>query len=212
MVTEGYRFAGPQEFALATPNIAESLVSIRLGLRGPNTNVSCGSLSSLVAVGIASELVDWGRAEVLLAGGASSSEEPLPRLASTWRVRAPSECAAFLVLARTGSDLDVTGFTQRRLRNGSMRDLIAEASAGLDVDAAIYHPGNGQDLDGLPSVPVQDIRDLAGEALDASGAVAVAAAAERIRGGTSSTVLVAFRDLGGDEGAALVVRRRPGNS
>jgi len=55
--------------------------------------------------------------------------------------------------------------------------------------------------------PAYDIRDLAGEALDAAGAVAVAAAAERILSKAASSVLIAFRSLDSRDGAALVMRR-----
>ena len=80
------------------------------------------------------------------------------------------------------------------------------ANQGVEVDQVIFHPGPGETLDGLPDVTAVDVRTLGGETLEAAGPVAVIAAAERVRKGAKG-VLVAFRDLGGLEGAALVVRR-----
>ena len=206
MVTEGYRHASPQEFILSTPNIAASVASVRLGLRGPTTNICCGSLSSLVAIGLASEFIEHGRAAALLAGGASSVLDPIPTLSRTYLRQRPVEAAAFILLAREGSSIEVTRFTQRRLRQGGMADLIRETLEGHEIDGAIVHPGSENRIDGLPPVPTEDLRDLAGESLDAAGALAVIEASARVRRGARG-ILIAFRDVGGHDGAALVVRR-----
>ncbi len=207
MISDGYRFASAKEFILATPNIAHSYAAIHLGLKGPTTNVSVGSLSGLCAIGLASDLIHWGRADTLIAGGASSTLDPLPALAEAYGAADLFECGAFVVLAREGSDVELTGYVQRRLSNGAMSALIAEATKGCQVDSAIVHPGPGDKIDGLPDVlDSLDVRQLGGETLEAAGPIAVIEATSRVRQGASG-VLVAFRDLGGRDGAALVVRQ-----
>ena len=200
MRTEGYRATSPQEFALATPNIPHSQICIRLGLKGLNTNVSCGSLSSLVAISLAADFISWGRADTLLAGGASSVAPPLPEFVGATL----TERAAFVRLSRTGDGPVIAKSVHRRLKDGSMEPLIREIST--DIDCAIVHPGSSDSVDGLPDVPVHDIRDLSGETLDAAGAMAVVEAADRISKGARG-VLIAFRDLSGRDGAAMVLQR-----
>ncbi|MHC4606594.1 MAG: beta-ketoacyl synthase N-terminal-like domain-containing protein [Planctomycetota bacterium] len=200
---EGYRHQSPLEFALATPNIAPGLACIRLKLKGPSTNLSCGTLSSLAAVGLASQFIGWSRATTLLAGGASSAAPPLPDLASACGAAEPTECAGFVVLSAQPSDIEIAGFRQGRLRDGSLAALVRETCGDAKVDAVLCNSA----AEGLPDVPKHDVRDLAGETLDASGVVAVIAAAERVRTGASA-MLVAFRDLTGRDGATLLVRRR----
>lgn len=206
MIREGHRSTSPQEFSLATPNIPHSLVSIHLGLKGPNTNISSGTLSSLLAIGVASQFVGWGRADRLIAGGASSVLPPLSSLASPLGLRPLTEAAAFFQISRDPSNIQIIAFRQRRTRKTGSPPLWEPLLSRYPVDRVLFYPAADGSSD-LPSrVPSQDVREFHGEALDASGALAVAAACNRLTS-TDRTILVLGRDSSGREEAALLLQR-----
>ena len=83
-----------------------------------------------------------------------------------------------------------------------MSPLLRDAGR---VDQVLFHPGPADRIDG-PDAPARDIRDICGETLDAAGVVAVNEAARLAA--ERASVLVVMRDLGGHDGAALVVNPR----
>ena len=69
-VTEGPNYVNPMEFPNTVINSASGQAAIRYHLRGLNSSVCSGLASGLYALNYAAECLRFGRAQVLLAGGA----------------------------------------------------------------------------------------------------------------------------------------------
>ncbi len=74
---EGMSAAFPLGFLKVLPNMLASHISILHDARGPNNTIYHNELSSLLAVTEAARVIQRGRADVMLAGGASSRLHPL---------------------------------------------------------------------------------------------------------------------------------------
>ncbi len=77
-----YKDAGPSRISpfvipKMIPNAAAGNVSIEFGLSGPNTAVSTACASAAHAVGDALRAIQWGYADVMLAGGSESAITPM---------------------------------------------------------------------------------------------------------------------------------------
>lgn len=72
MWREGTKAVTPRLFNKTLPNAATSLLSVRYGLCGPLVTVSGASASGSDSIIAAYEKIRYGRAEVMLAGGAES--------------------------------------------------------------------------------------------------------------------------------------------
>ncbi|MEV7229071.1 beta-ketoacyl-[acyl-carrier-protein] synthase family protein [Polymorphospora sp. NPDC051019] len=72
LAEQGSRGVSPRLFNMTLPNSATSLLSIRHGLRGPLMTVSGASASGAESIIMAYERIRYGRALVMLAGGAES--------------------------------------------------------------------------------------------------------------------------------------------
>ncbi|MFJ8582927.1 beta-ketoacyl-[acyl-carrier-protein] synthase family protein [Micromonospora sp. NPDC093277] len=72
LAAKGSRGVSPRLFNMALPNAATSLLSVRFGLAGPLVTVSGASASGSDSLIAAYEKIRYGRAEVMLAGGAES--------------------------------------------------------------------------------------------------------------------------------------------
>ncbi len=68
-LTEGPRYVNPSFFPNTVLNSPASNVSIRFGIKGFNTTISTGFCASLDAIIYASDFIQLGRTEVVLAGG-----------------------------------------------------------------------------------------------------------------------------------------------
>jgi 3-oxoacyl-[acyl-carrier-protein] synthase II len=75
ILKEGPRSINPMGFPRTVINSPAGHVAIRYGLNGPNTTMSAGSASSLQAIAYAADFIQWGRAEVVLAGGVEELAE-----------------------------------------------------------------------------------------------------------------------------------------
>ena len=69
-IIEGPEYVSPLDFANTVICAAAGQVAIAHGLRGANTTISCGAASGLRAVGHAARLIQSGRLDAVLAGGA----------------------------------------------------------------------------------------------------------------------------------------------
>lgn len=74
---KGMRFASPMIFTHSFANSPGSLAAIEYDMQGPVPTMCCGDTSAGAALQYALDLVRWGRAEVVLAGGADALSEPL---------------------------------------------------------------------------------------------------------------------------------------
>jgi 3-oxoacyl-[acyl-carrier-protein] synthase II len=80
-LAEGPNYVNPMAFPNTVINSAAGQAGIRYGLRGLNSTVCAGGASALHALHYAAECLRFGRAELLLAGGAEElSEESLAGL------------------------------------------------------------------------------------------------------------------------------------
>ncbi|MEO7650193.1 MAG: beta-ketoacyl-[acyl-carrier-protein] synthase family protein [Bryobacteraceae bacterium] len=68
-VTDGPNYVNPMEFPNTVINSAAGQAAIKFKLRGVNSTISAGLVSSLYAIHYASEFLRFGRANALLAGG-----------------------------------------------------------------------------------------------------------------------------------------------
>lgn len=66
---EGPRYVNPAQFPNTVINSPASQVAIRFGLRGLNSTISTGFTASLDAIGYAMDMLQLGRADMLLVGG-----------------------------------------------------------------------------------------------------------------------------------------------
>ncbi len=66
---EGPRYVNPAHFPNTVINSPASQVAIRFGLKGLNTTISTGFTASLDAMGYAMDMLELGRAKILLVGG-----------------------------------------------------------------------------------------------------------------------------------------------
>jgi 3-oxoacyl-[acyl-carrier-protein] synthase II len=76
-VLEDARYINPSRFPLTVANSAAGYVSIWEDLRAVNVSVSDGNCGALDAVACADVLLEHGRADALLVGGAEAMSEPL---------------------------------------------------------------------------------------------------------------------------------------
>ncbi len=74
---KGLRFASPMIFTHSFANSPASLAAIEYQIEGPVTTTCTGDTSAATALQFAFDLVRWGRADLMLAGGADALSEPL---------------------------------------------------------------------------------------------------------------------------------------
>jgi 3-oxoacyl-[acyl-carrier-protein] synthase II len=72
VVEQGPMMASPRLFAYTVSSAAAGEVSIALGIRGPNVTSHLGFAAGLGAIGYGFDLIQMGKADVVLAGGADA--------------------------------------------------------------------------------------------------------------------------------------------
>jgi 3-oxoacyl-[acyl-carrier-protein] synthase II len=77
IVVGGPAAASPRLFAYTVSSAAAGEVSIALGIKGPNTTMHFGLAAGLGAVGYATDLIETGKADVVLAAGADVIGPPI---------------------------------------------------------------------------------------------------------------------------------------
>lgn len=73
IIEQGHGAASPRLFAYTVSSAAAGEVSIALGIRGPNVTQHVGFAAGLGAVGYGFDLIEMGRADMVLAGGADAN-------------------------------------------------------------------------------------------------------------------------------------------
>jgi len=91
--------ASPAVFTNAIRNGPAAHVALDLGLHGPGFTISLGQASGLAALRCAAELLDEGRAEAVLAGGAEEDTDEIAAILER-RGAAPAEGAYLALLER----------------------------------------------------------------------------------------------------------------
>jgi 3-oxoacyl-[acyl-carrier-protein] synthase II len=72
----GLRKANPLGIVKVMPNAINSHISVELGLKGPNLTISTACSSGAHSIGEAFNLIRYGKAEVMIAGGAEAPLTP----------------------------------------------------------------------------------------------------------------------------------------
>jgi len=150
-ITEGPNYVNPMAFPNTVINSAAGQAGIRYGLRGLNSTVCAGGASALHALHYAAECLRFGRAELLLAGGAEElSEESLAGLRAAGMCSpsgcprpfgahrdgmAPGEGCCLWVLTTEDSDaaqrskpwFEICGFGARQDARGNHANAASEA-------------------------------------------------------------------------------------
>lgn len=67
----------PNSVPMITLNAASGQIAILLGVKGPNITTSTACSSSAHSIGQAADLIKWGKADVMIAGGADACITPL---------------------------------------------------------------------------------------------------------------------------------------
>lgn len=164
----GDPYASPTHFANSVSNGAAALVAIALEVRGPCLTVSQLDLSFPCALQTACEWLREGRADRVLVGGVDQHHDLVAysehRLAHTPEGLAPSEGAAFFLLARAGGG--EAGCTLEGVRLGHVRTAPPDFSPAplvvghhrykeipQDVETRCYSPLFGH----LPVGPALDL-------------------------------------------------------
>ena len=76
-IEKGQSRVSPFFVPMFIPDIAAGVVAIRFGLMGPNFSTVSACASSAHAVGVATRLIQYGDADLMLAGGSEASVTPL---------------------------------------------------------------------------------------------------------------------------------------
>jgi 3-oxoacyl-[acyl-carrier-protein] synthase II len=100
-LTAGPHLVSPLDFPNTVLNAAAGQSAIWFGLRGVNATIAAGEASGLAALIYAADLIRWGRAEALVAGGADelgATSISLFETAGTRRYACVGEGAAFVTL------------------------------------------------------------------------------------------------------------------
>ncbi len=139
VVDSGVPAASPRLFAYTVSSAAAGEVSIALGIKGPNLTVHMGLAAGVGAVGYGMDLIQTGKADVVLAGGADVIGPPLVDALQQMRLLkslaqarpfrdaipgiAPAEAAVVLVLEEEG---------RARARGAPRRGRLESYAAGFE--------------------------------------------------------------------------------
>jgi 3-oxoacyl-[acyl-carrier-protein] synthase II len=102
IVEQGPAMASPRLFAYTVSSAAAGEVSIALGITGPNLTAHMGFAAGLGAVGYGFDLIQMGKADVVLAGGADAVGAALVQGLRDMRLLKTADCARPFVDATPG--------------------------------------------------------------------------------------------------------------
>jgi 3-oxoacyl-[acyl-carrier-protein] synthase II len=101
-VEQGAAMASPRLFAYTVSSAAGGEVSIALGVQGPNVTSHMGFAAGLGAVGYGFDLIQMGKADVVLVGGADALGPALMQALRDMRLLKTPDCARPFVDATPG--------------------------------------------------------------------------------------------------------------
>ncbi len=135
---DGPRLVNPSSFPNVVVNAHAGYLAILFGLAGPNITL-CGEDAGLDALDQALDLLELGRADLVLAGGVEALGPTLAAGLQRSGVGAPAEAAAFLVLAPEGDGvhLERARAGDRPEREWSAADALPGSGAAGGAVAAV---------------------------------------------------------------------------
>jgi 3-oxoacyl-[acyl-carrier-protein] synthase II len=102
VVEQGPAMASPRLFAYTVSSAAAGEVSIALGIKGPNVTAHIGFAAGLGAIGYGFDLIQMGKADVVLVGGADAIGPALLQALRDMRLLKTADCARPFVDATPG--------------------------------------------------------------------------------------------------------------
>lgn len=134
MNESGLRKANPLGVVKVMPNAVNSHISVELGLKGPNLTISTACSSGAHSIGEAFNLIRYGKADIMIAGGAEAPLTPFTFSAYN-SLRVMSRRNDEPEKASRPFDKERDGFV---LAEGAGFVILEEMSHALGRDANIY--------------------------------------------------------------------------
>jgi len=134
MEESGLRKANPLGVVKVMPNAINSHISVELGLKGPNLTISTACSSGTHSIGEAFNLIRYGKADVMIAGGAEAPLTPFTFSAYN-SLRVMSRKNENPEKASRPFDKERDGFV---LSEGAGFVILEEMSHALDRGSDIY--------------------------------------------------------------------------
>jgi 3-oxoacyl-[acyl-carrier-protein] synthase II len=144
VVAGSWRKLSPFTVPMGIPNMAAGQVSIRLGLKGPNSCVATACAAGTHAIGDAFKLIQRGACDAMLAGGAEAMVTPLA-MSAFCAMRAMSTRNDSPETASRPFDRTRDGFV---MAEGAGLVLLEELSRAVDRGARIHAEVLGYGLTG----------------------------------------------------------------
>lgn len=139
VIEQGPAAASPLLFASTVSSAAAGEVSIALGIHGPNATSHMGLAAGLGAIGYGFDLIQMGKADVVLAGGADANGPALARALRDMELfkepdaARPFRSAAPGVWPSEGAAVAVLEHAERaRARRSGLRGRVAGYAAGFE--------------------------------------------------------------------------------
>jgi 3-oxoacyl-[acyl-carrier-protein] synthase II len=142
MKENGLRKANPLGVVKVMPNAVNSHISVELGLKGPNLTVSTACSSGTHSIGEAFNIIRYGKADIMIAGGAEAPLTPFTFSAYN-SLRVMSRKNDNPEKASRPFDKERDGFV---LAEGAAFLILEEMSHAIDRGAAIYAEVKGYGL------------------------------------------------------------------
>jgi 3-oxoacyl-[acyl-carrier-protein] synthase II len=145
VAAQGPAAASPQLFAYTVSSAAAGEVSIAIGIRGPNATAHMGCAAGLGAIGYGVDLIELGKADMVLAGGADAGGEALTHALAEMRLLKPADCSRPFrdavpgVRPSEGALVLVLERAERALRRGARIFGIVEGYAA-GFEPTLTHP------------------------------------------------------------------------
>jgi len=213
---DGPDLVNPAHFPNVVANVHAGYLGIFFGLSGPNLTL-CGASAGLEAIGHGFELLDTGRAGMVLTGGVealgASVLRGYDRSGKLDDGVVPGEGAAFLLLTSDIPDdrpplARVAGWsvvTAHRAsdavtaRSMAMRDVLDQSDVPLESVETIWATGEDAGRFVVPAgleAQIHSLREVTGDCEAADGALGAALAVHGIACGAGPTVVGCFPPVG----------------
>ena len=209
----GPHLVNPAQFPNVVVNAHAGYLGVLFGLAGPNVTL-CGAGAGMEAIVHAIDLLDLGRADALLAGGAEALGRTLlhgqAHSGALDRGDPPGEGAALLLLSRRVADRPVLARIVGWASATALHpDQVEEARTAVlrqalggqppNLIETVWHAGSATDVWvalGIPSERVRAIGRVTGDCQAATGALAAAVAVEQVRAQAGPALATSFPAIG----------------